>query len=657
MFTLGSVTLRTATGISNVQHIGFTAVFDINGDGYSDIIGTGSYYPPESYPPVARPGFVLLGSPSGFMAAAADQFPASTMLDVHAREIAFADFNEDGVTDFYIADHGYDAPPFPGQQNRLYLSTGPSSWKDATSSLPQISDFTHSVTVGDINGDGHLDILAGNAGLNSDYILLGDGKGNFTQTTALLPIGAGQALATAGIGVFSSLLTDLNGDGRPELVLGTGAPHSDYQVLWNDNGSYASGVITALPPPTNFDSNWMIYDIQSMDVNFDGLPDLVLAYQADVSNGGWRLQVLINQENHQFTDETAQYLPDASVVSSGVPSAVDPAAWIQFLIPRDLNNDGRMDFVVDGKSMGGKILPDNFPVALIHQDDGTFAPITVGDLRAQGTPDFILWSANFVARGSAGSGEFNQMYFSADGSVDLNTMPVSFAPADSHWIAGTQNSDNLTGTAGVDWIKGFAGNDTIDGGGGIDTALYSGGRSTYVLTTVANGFTLADTYGIDGTDTLINVERLKFPDGGIALDIGATQSAGETVMLLGAVLPGELVFDASKQALLGAVMDLFDQGYSLQTLSGAVMRLPIWDILANGGNPGTTNVQIATYLLANVNGTAPDATTLANAVTALNTELDFASQGNFLWHLAESVANQARIDLVGLAATGLAYGA
>ncbi|TSA13147.1 MAG: hypothetical protein D4R79_06175 [Comamonadaceae bacterium] len=63
-----------------------------------------------------------------------------------------------------------------------------------------------------------------------------------------------------------------------------------------------------------------------------------------------------------------------------------------------------------------------------------------------------------------------------------------------------------------------------------------------------------------------------------------------------------------------------------------------------------------TYLLTNVNGVAPDATTLTNAVTSLNTETDFATQGNFLWHLAESATNQTRIDLVGLATTGLAYG-
>ena len=223
-------------------------------------------------------------------------------------------------------------------------------------------------------------------------------------------------------------------------------------------------------------------------------------------------------------------------------------------------------------------------------------------------------------------------------------MPSDFQLPPSPGGLGTAYNDSLTGGPG---------NDTIDGGAGTDTITYSISRSNFALAKASSGFALTDNRGVNGTDTLLNIERIKFSDGGIALDVGATQSAGETALLLGAVLPGKLVFDASKQALLGAAIDLFDQGYSLQTLSGAVMRLPIWDILTGKATP--TSTDIATYLLTNVNGVAPDGTTLASAVTALNTETDFATQGNFLWHLAESAANQTHVGLVGLASIGLAF--
>lgn len=51
----------------------------------------------------------------------------------------FADFNGDGQLDVSIGDHGYDAPPFPGAQNRLFLSNGNGTWREAGDNLPAIS--------------------------------------------------------------------------------------------------------------------------------------------------------------------------------------------------------------------------------------------------------------------------------------------------------------------------------------------------------------------------------------------------------------------------------------------------------------------------------------------------------------------------------------
>ncbi len=248
-------------------------------------------------------------------------------------------------------------------------------------------------------------------------------------------------------------------------------------------------------------------------------------------------------------------------------------------------------------------------------------------------------------KSSAGAGDFTI----ASGS----TIENAIGGLANDTLIGNAATNNLRGNGGNDTISGGTGNDTIDGGSGIDIATYTGSRTGFTLTKTASGFNLVDIRGSEGTDALSNVERFKFADGSIAVDVGATQSAGQTALLLGAVLPGKLAFDSSKQELLGAAIDLFDQGYSLQTLSGAVMRLPIWDVLTGKTTPGSTD--IANYLLTNVNGVAPDATTLANAVTSLNSQTDFATQGNFLWQLAQTSNNQQHVGLVGLAETGLAY--
>lgn len=211
--------------------------------------------------------------------------------------------------------------------------------------------------------------------------------------------------------------------------------------------------------------------------------------------------------------------------------------------------------------------------------------------------------------------------------------------------SGNALDNVLTGNEGNNTLTGAGGNDALDGGAGIDTAVYSGARSGYTLSKTSSGFSLRDNSALDGSDTLQNVERLSFSDGRLALDLGLTESGGEAALLLGAVL-GSAVLTAKKD-LVGAVIGLFDQGLTLQQLSGAVMRLDIWGVLAGGDSPS----QIASYLLTTVHGAAPDATTLASAVASLTND----PQGDFLWHLAESSANQAQVGLVGLAETGLAF--
>jgi hypothetical protein len=155
------------------------------------------------------------------------------------------------------------------------------------------------------------------------------------------------------------------------------------------------------------------------------------------------------------------------------------------------------------------------------------------------------------------------------------------------------------------------------------------------------------------TQVLNNIQRIQFTDTKLALDTGVSQSAGQTALLIGAVLPGQLALDASKQVLLGAVLGLFDQTYNLQTLSGALMRLPIWDVLT--GHVNATNADIANYLLTNINGgVAPSQVALNAAVVQLGAEAG-STQGSFLANLATSTSGQAHINLVGLQAHGLMY--
>jgi FG-GAP-like repeat len=80
------------------------------------------------------------------------------------RQIIIADFNGDHRNDIFVADHGYDAPPFPGHPNTVVLSTPDGKLVDASADLPPESGFSHSATAADVNGDGSLDADDGRDG-------------------------------------------------------------------------------------------------------------------------------------------------------------------------------------------------------------------------------------------------------------------------------------------------------------------------------------------------------------------------------------------------------------------------------------------------------------------------------------------------------------
>ncbi|MGO4834479.1 hypothetical protein AB4144_19660, partial [Rhizobiaceae sp. 2RAB30] len=83
-------------------------------------------------------------------------------------------------------------------------------------------------------------------------------------------------------------------------------------------------------------------------------------------------------------------------------------------------------------------------------------------------------------------------------------------------LTGGAGSDSLDGGADNDTLTGGAGSDTLDGGAGSDIAVYSGARLDYRIVQNPNGtVTITDRRGgsPDGTDTLSNIETLRFSDG------------------------------------------------------------------------------------------------------------------------------------------------
>ena len=85
---------------------------------------------------------------------------------------------------------------------------------------------------------------------------------------------------------------------------------------------------------------------------------------------------------------------------------------------------------------------------------------------------------------------------------------------------GGSGNDNITGNDSNNTLTGGGGNDYIDGVSGTNTAVYSGASNNYQEVHNSDGtWTITDLRpgSPDGTDTLVNIEYLKFSDGTFAL--------------------------------------------------------------------------------------------------------------------------------------------
>ena len=87
--------------------------------------------------------------------------------------------------------------------------------------------------------------------------------------------------------------------------------------------------------------------------------------------------------------------------------------------------------------------------------------------------------------------------------------------------------DQINGQTGDDVFYGYGGNDYFDGGSGLDTAVLRGNYKEYTLSKTVSAYSLKDNVGLrDDTDTLINVERLRFLDKVLALDTTGVAGMG-----------------------------------------------------------------------------------------------------------------------------------
>lgn len=349
---------------------------DFNGDGSIEVIASFTNFGEVIDNPIVIFGKDASGNYIDVTSSVIDGPIPSTY---HGRAIVIEDFNGDGRPDVFIADTGPDLiQGSPGGQNVLLLSAG-DKLVDASASLPQIADFSHTVSAGDIDGDGDMDLFVGNftgmqLSFNKPYFLLNDGGGGFTMALDRVPV---ELRDDEFIQIGASALGDFTGDGKVDLIIGSHSVTPNLLYIGDGSGDFSDATAVELPvqllggKPGN--AVWM----HPFDMNNDGLLDLAISYYgwaADVNDplsyAGSAVQVLQSTGNGQFDDVTDRF--PMAVTDNGQA----PAHWFVKLDSADLNGDGYLDLYGNNLNTAGEPALPNMPVAWLSNGDGSYRVLT-----------------------------------------------------------------------------------------------------------------------------------------------------------------------------------------------------------------------------------------------------------------------------------------
>jgi hypothetical protein len=216
------------------------ALADMNGDGYLDLVvanlcESSSNCDLSLLRGIGGPGgvSVLLGNGDGTFRSAVSYYSGG----YNAGPVAIGDVNGDGLPDVIVAnncDGGTDCSGElgPGVVGVL-LGKGDGTLQ-APVSYSSGGYGARSLAVGDLNGDGHPDVVVAGNKSTSEYahgqvsLLLGNGDGTLQEP---------EILQSKGYTAASVVIGDVNGDARPDVVV-----LNSYARLFN-NGAGLAGVL------------------------------------------------------------------------------------------------------------------------------------------------------------------------------------------------------------------------------------------------------------------------------------------------------------------------------------------------------------------------------------------------------------------------------
>jgi len=363
--------------------------------------------------------------------------------------LVIADVNGDGKPDLVVADECTDHPTCNSGAVGVLVGNGDGTFQAAviypSGGVGSLSG-ARSVAVADVNGDGRPDVLVANYFSGTVGVLLGNGDGTF------------QAPVDYNVGftpVRSVAIADVNGDGKADLLVGGDVgtvQHGEVgYLLGNGDGNFQ--------PVVTFGSGGnAAISIALADVNGDGQPDL-LAANAEHNTVG----VLLHSPASQSTTKT-------TLRSSLNPSTYgQKVTWTATVTPSgSLIPTGKVQFRWGIYTIGSATL-----------DSSGVATLTKSNLNAGAFPLTAVYMGDTANSGST-SAVLNQVVLQATSSARLASSLNPSAQGQAVTFTATISSPTVVPTGPVTFRVGT----TV-----LGTSQLSGGKAKFTISTLAVGST------------------------------------------------------------------------------------------------------------------------------------------------------------------------
>lgn len=354
---------------------------DLNGDGIEEIVQPVSVYPGTGL--TTPQSIVILGvdrSSGVYSAKTSEYLSTKPPKQVHSRVFEIADFNGDGLKDYFLGGTGYDETPFLGEPDYFLLSKRDESKNvhETVRAKPDSLTYTHAAASGDINDDDVPDLYVGTlcCSVQGPYFLLGTKNGAPEFSDDRLNDTVRNRIKKYA----SALLVDLDSDSKLDLVLGGDAGFPSVAYLNDGGGRFTQAIPNIILPKGLFgEDKTIVVDVVSTDIDTDGDADVLMAQTGlDPSYVGYGIQVLINKDGI-LTDQSWRLRNHSGYRAFG--------GWRTNLFFADFFGDGLVDIVThrfcDGDDEGYLIW--------LNDGSGMFEPHSAELYKP--TPSF---SCNFV---------------------------------------------------------------------------------------------------------------------------------------------------------------------------------------------------------------------------------------------------------------------